>query len=117
MAGRCMDHKGLCVEIANVKKDVEEIRQMTNLEKLWEELRKKPSTATILIGMAIVASIVMSIVTLTYQAHQRGTEKIDAQIKATNDRIDEQFSGIIKGLAVINDRIPEKKSGAEKPKK
>ena len=120
MAGRCMDHKGLCVEIANAQKAIEEIKNTGNLEKIWEELRKKPSTSTLLIGLGIVASVIMTIVTLVYYSHRSGNEKLEQQIQRnadqiekTNKRVDDQYSGVIRALGatqnMIKERLPERK--------
>ncbi len=121
----CLFHKGLEVEIANTKQKVleiktEEVKQTDTIQKIYENLARKPSTTTLLVGIGIIASLIMGIVTLVYYAHKSGDEKQQVQIQRnadeiqkTNKRLDAQFSGVINGLAatqtMIKERLPEKK--------
>lgn len=119
MAGRCMEHAGLCVEIKNAQKDIIELKETEKKQsdligEIWKEIRKKPSTATLLIGLGIIASIIMTLLSFAYQSHQERMRKLEAVDVELRQKMDDQHKRTVGWLNAVYSKIPDKK---QEPKK
>ncbi len=92
LAPRCDEHSGFCQKMEGQEKEITDLK--TSNGEQWKEINKKTSTATLLIIVGIVASVIMGIAGLMYSSNDRKIVALETADSTLRKHIDERYDKI-----------------------
>ncbi len=92
IAPRCDEHSGFCEKMEGQDREIKDLK--TSNGEQWKEINKKTSTATLLIIVGIVASVIMGIAGLMYSSNDKKITALETADSALRTHIDQRYDKI-----------------------